>query len=67
MPLKMGTSNQSFSDNVKTEMSAGKPQNQAVAIAYSEKREAMKRRAGKHDGRALNANPEHPKEYESNT
>jgi hypothetical protein len=44
MPLIRGTSKKSFSTNVETEMNAGKPQKQAVAVAYSEKRkaEAMK-------------------------
>lgn len=33
-----------FSDNVKKEMDAGKPQKQAVAIAYSEARGKKKRK-----------------------
>lgn len=37
MPLEPGKSNEEFSHNVATEMHAGKPQKQAVAIAYSEK------------------------------
>jgi hypothetical protein len=37
MPLEPGKSNTAFSQNVATEMHAGKPQKQAVAIAYSEK------------------------------
>lgn len=40
MPLITGKSPKSFSKNVETEMRAGKPQKQAVAIAYSKKREA---------------------------
>ena len=38
MPLEMGKSKEAFSHNVETEMNAGKPQKQAVAIAYSKKR-----------------------------
>lgn len=40
MPLKKSTGKQAFSQNVKTEMAAGKPQKQAVAIAYSVQRRA---------------------------
>ena len=40
MPLEEGTSQEAFEHNVKAEIAAGKPQKQAVAIAYSEKREA---------------------------
>lgn len=40
MPLYRSRSKKAFSHNVKAEMAAGKPQKQAVAIAYSEKREA---------------------------
>ena len=43
MPLKKTTSKKAFSSNVKAEMSAGKPQKQAVAIAYSVKRKAGKK------------------------
>lgn len=42
MPLKKSTSKKAFSENIRAEMKAGKPQKQAVAIAYSEKREAQK-------------------------
>jgi hypothetical protein len=47
MPLvkgKAAKSKKGFSTNVKREMEAGKPQKQAVAIAYSEAREGKKRR-----------------------
>ena len=38
MTLEKGKSAAAFSKNVATEVKAGKPQKQAVAIAYSEKR-----------------------------
>ena len=38
MPLETGKSKAAFSHNVATEMKAGKPQKQAVAIAYSKAR-----------------------------
>ena len=44
MPLKKSTSKKAFSENVKAEMNAGKPQKQAVAIAYSVKRKAQSKR-----------------------
>ncbi len=47
MPLKSGKSEKAFKSNIKTEMKAGKPQRQAVAIAYSVKREAEKRKGKK--------------------
>jgi len=43
MPLKKGTSKKAFSHNVRTEVKAGKPVKQAVAIAYSKKRQSKKR------------------------
>jgi len=42
MPLKKSKSPEAFKDNVRTEVKAGKPVKQAVAIAYSEKRKAKK-------------------------
>lgn len=44
MPLIKSTSKKAFSKNIEKEMKAGKPQKQAVAIAFSEKREASKKR-----------------------
>jgi len=40
MPLVKSTSKSAFRKNIKAEMGAGKPQKQAVAIAYSVKRAA---------------------------
>jgi len=42
MPLKKSTSDKAFRANVRAEVKAGKPVKQAVAIAYSTKREAAK-------------------------
>ena len=42
MPLKKSTSKEAFRQNVKAEVKSGRPIKQAVAIAYSVKREASK-------------------------
>jgi hypothetical protein len=42
MPLKKSASPKAFQENIKAEVKAGKPVKQAVAIAYSQKREAEK-------------------------
>jgi hypothetical protein len=47
MPLKKSTSPKAFKENIKAEIKAGKPVKQAVAIAYSEKREAQAKKAKK--------------------
>lgn len=41
MPLKQSSSDKAFKQNLKTEMKHGKPQKQALAIAYSTKRANM--------------------------
>ena len=43
MPLVKSTSKEAFRKNVKAEIAAGKPQKQAVAIAYATKRAAAKK------------------------
>jgi len=43
VPLKNSTSEKAFKSNIKAEVKAGKPVKQAVAIAYSEKRQAAKK------------------------
>jgi hypothetical protein len=47
MPLKHSKSDKAFKENIKTEVKAGKPVKQAVAIAYSTKREAQKPKKNK--------------------
>ena len=43
MPLIKSKSPEAFKKNIKAEIKAGKPVNQAVAIAYAEKRAAAKK------------------------
>ena len=51
MPLTKSKSEKAFKSNIKAEIAAGKPQKQAVAIAYD-----VQRRAKKADGGGLYAN-----------
>ena len=56
MPLQKSASKEAFSANVSAEVHAGKPQKQAVAIAYSEKRQA----SGEHPTMHEHADQVHP-------
>jgi hypothetical protein len=47
MPLVRGKSKKSFVQNIRTEIAAGRPRKQAIAIAYAEKRKAAAARKGK--------------------
>ena len=47
MPLKKSTSKEAFRQNVRAEVKSGRPVKQAVAIAYSVKREAAKSKSKK--------------------
>ena len=44
MPLIKSTKPEAFKKNIKTEVAAGKPIKQAVAIAYAEKKAATKKK-----------------------
>jgi hypothetical protein len=46
MPLIKSKSDKAFKSNIKAEIHAGKPQKQAVAIAYAVKRKAPKKASG---------------------
>lgn len=40
MPLRKSSSKKAFKENVRAEIKAGKPQKQAVAIAYAKRRQS---------------------------
>jgi len=60
MPLTKSKSKKAFSHNVEAEMHAGKPQRQAVAIAY-----AVQRKAKKAGGGRIKPDAYSPHHYES--
>ncbi len=45
MPLEPGSSKEAISKNIATEVSAGKPRKQAIAIAYAMARRAASKRS----------------------
>lgn len=57
MPLSKGKSNKSFVHNIKAELHAGKPRDQALAIAYSVKRRSHKANGGLVEMRHLESTP----------
>jgi hypothetical protein len=53
MPLKAGKSRATVSANIRTEMKAGRPQPQAIAIAMRKAGKARKRRKKRTGGSAV--------------
>jgi hypothetical protein len=47
VPLKKSSSKKAFAKNIKTEVKAGKPVKQAIAIAYAVKRKAAAKKGAK--------------------
>ncbi len=59
MPLVKGRSDKAFEHNIKAEIGAGKPQKQALAIAYATKRKAQHHAHGGHVEHCAHGGPEH--------
>lgn len=51
MPLIKSTSKKAFTENIKSEIAAGKPRKQAVAIAYATQRSARKKATKSNKGK----------------
>ena len=66
MPLIKSKSEKAFKSNIKAEIAAGKPQKQAVAIAYNEKRAAKKAGGGSIDPRNFESDTDYYEARERN-
>lgn len=67
MPLVPGKSKKAFSKNVEIEMNSGKPQKQALAIAYSVKRKKKMAEGGKVDESAKSEHRPMPEEQDKDS
>lgn len=47
MPLKQGSARKTISENIKTEVAAGRPKNEAIAIALEKARRSKNKRGKK--------------------
>lgn len=67
MPLIPGKSPAAMSANIKTEMAAGKPQKQAIAIGYAERGEGKEGNKGMGEHTPKIAKPAMPTPHDNST